>query len=478
MNSRILVSITMLVVLAVTALTAYWLGSRVHPPAAASASAAASEKVALYWYDPMVPDQHFDKPGKSPFMDMDLVPKYAGTDDANTVQVSAATVQNLGVRTQRVEVGQLASALRVPGSINWDLRAARELSARVDGVVDKLFVRAAFEPVRKGQALAELIAPVWSAAAQEYLALETLQSADARELRVAARNRLRVLGMGEAQIRSLRSGATGITLRAPADGVVGELSVREGQSVQAGMSLMRINGLDTVWAEAAIPQAQSVGVRPGMAVSAIATAFPGEIFNGTVEILLAQLDSATRTQRARIVLDNPGHRLLPGMFVELSFAEASGASHPLVADSALISSGTDTRVIIESSPGHFAPMRVVTGRSVAGQTEILKGLSGGEQVVISGQFMIDSEASLSGALDRLSSPQAGEPMQHDMHEGHEMPAEADPHQSHAMPDPPDPHQGHDMPAPADPHQGHEMPAQPDPHQGHEMPTSPARDVRP
>ena len=441
MNSKILVSIAMLVVLAITAVTAYWLGSRAHPAGAASESAAASEKAALYWYDPMVPDQHFDKPGKSPFMDMDLVPKYAGTDDATTIQVSAATVQNLGLRTQRAEVGRLATVLRVPGNINWDLREARELSARADGVVDKLFVRAAFEPVRKGQALAELIAPAWSAAAQEYLALETLQSADARELRAGARNRLRVLGMSEGQIRSLRNGDTGITLRAPADGVVGELSVRQGQSVQAGMSLMTIYGLDTVWAEAAIPQAQTVGVHPGMMVSASATAFPGEIFSGTVETLLAQLDSATRTQRARIVLDNPGHRLLPGMFVELSFSGASGDLRPLVADSALISRGADTRVIIETAPGRFAPVRVVTGRSAAGQTEILDGLSGGEHVVVSGQFMIDSEASLSGALDRLSPPPAGEPMQHDTHEGHDMPAPAEPHEDHVTPDP---HQGHDM----------------------------------
>ena len=237
---------------------------------------------------------------------------------------------------------------------------------------------------------------------------------------------------------------------------------------------MTINGLDTVWAEAAIPQAQSIGVRAGMAVEARLSAFPGEVFAGTVESLLADIDAGTRTRRARIVLDNSDHRLAPGMFVDLSFAATEGVTHPLIPDSALIATGSDARVIIETGQGSFAPVRIVAGRSAAGQTEILEGLKGGEQVVVSGQFLIDSEASLSGVLDRLSAPPSTAPMPHDAHEGHTMPADQGDHSGHAMPAQADPHadhdthEGHEMPANQDEHSGHAMPAQVDPHAGHDM----------
>ncbi len=260
----------------------YWLGMRSSMSGAASATSPADEPQALYWYDPMYPDKHFAKPGKSPFMDMQLVPKYAESgapatreplywydpmqpdkhfdkpgkspfmdmqlvakypeagqangDDAQSVRVSAAVLQNLGVRTAVVEMGALSAGAHVPGSIAWDQRATSAVSARADGVIEKLFVRAPYESVRKGQALAELVAPEWNAAAQEYLALGRAGSADARALQGAARSRLRVLGMDEGQIRSLR-GSPRVVLRAPRDGIVSQLDVREGQRVQAGMPL-------------------------------------------------------------------------------------------------------------------------------------------------------------------------------------------------------------------------------------------------
>ncbi|MFZ2235228.1 MAG: efflux RND transporter periplasmic adaptor subunit [Dokdonella sp.] len=373
----------------------------------------------LYWYDPMVPDKQFDKPGKSPFMDMQLVPKYAdgGAADANVVTVDGSTRQNLGVRTSKVEIGTLSAGARVPGSIAWDRRTAYEISARANGIIEKLFVRAPYESVKKGQALAELVAPDWSAAAQEYLALGRADSADARALQSAARNRLRVLGMDDSQIKDLRGGNPRVVLRAPADGVVSTLDVRQGQRVQAGMPLMTVNGLDTVWVEAAIPQEQVAGISPGVRVEASVSAFPGETFDGEVESLLPNLDTGTRTQMARIVLDNPGHRLAPGMFADLQFTSAGGESHPLVPEEALISSGSNARLIVSEGEGRFRPVRVVTGRSAGGKTEILKGLDGGESVVVSGQFLIDSEASLSGALDRLSAPDA------DDEAGNAMPAD-------------------------------------------------------
>ena len=385
--------------------TGYWLGSHRSAQPTTNAAAATNAKRAMYWYDPMVPATHFDKPGKSPFMDMQLVPRYADgdatTETVGSVHIDASTVQNLGMRTATVEIGALARGLRVPGMIGWDLRQATAVSARVDGVIDKLYVRAPFERVKAGQPLASLIAPQWNTAAQEYLALRDSTSADARALRSAAQERLRSLGMDEGQIRSVGRSTSRILLRAPTDGVVSALDVREGQRVSAGMPIMTINGLHSVWLEAAIPQGQSGGIVAGTPVEATVSARPGEIFRGRVEALLPDIDPTTRTQRARIVLDNPQETLAPGMFAELQLQSASSRSYPLVPDEAVIATGDATRVIVADANGHFRPVAVRTGLSSGGKTEILAGLKGGERVVVSGQFLIDSEASLSGALERL-----------------------------------------------------------------------------
>ncbi len=386
-------------VLGVGLAAGYGLGHRT--PTAVSAPAA--DKKILYWYDPMKPDQHFDHPGKSPFMDMQLVPKYPDGDatTAGSVRIDPTMVQNLGMRTATVELGTLAGDLRVPATIGWDLRQATAVTARADGVIDNLYVRAPFEHVTAGQPLASLIAPAWNTAAQEYRALAAATSSDARALQSAARERLRALGMDENQIRDAGRDGARMVLRAPSDGVVSSLDAREGQRIGAGMPIMTINGLRTVWLDAAIPQAQSGGVSPGTPVLATVNAHPGETFRGRVEALLPDIDAATRTQHARIVLDNPQETLAPGMFAELQLQSGGGHRYPLVPDEAVIATGTSTRVIIAESAGRFRPVAVRTGRSADGKTEILAGLRGGERVVVSGQFLIDSEASLSGALERM-----------------------------------------------------------------------------
>ncbi len=399
-----LILATVMAAIALLALGVF-LGRRSAPAADTNVTntTGSSDKKILYWYDTMVPQQHFDKPGLSP-MGMQMVPKYAGAvgADKDTVKIDPSTQQNLGMRTMTVKLGQLQRKVRVSGTVAWDMRQAQTISARANGVIDRLFVRAPYESVKAGQPLAALISPQWNAAAQEYLALADAQSADARALHGAARERLHVLGMDNAQIRALNGSNARIVIAAPIDGVVGALDVREGQQISAGMPLLTINGLDTVWLEAALPQAQSAGIVAGTPVQASVGALPGTIFHGRVEALLPDVDPMTRTQRARIVLDNPGHRLAPGMFAEVTFGGAtSGSAHPLVPDEALISTGADTRVIVADGEGRFKPVAVRTGLSSDGMTEILAGLHGGEQVVISGQFLIDSEANLSGALQRL-----------------------------------------------------------------------------
>jgi len=393
---------------------------RAGAPVAQGAAPAADPKV-LYWYDPMMPDQHFDKPGKSPFMDMQLVPRLAGAsgnEDAGIITLDPRAVQNLGVRTTRAERGTLASAIRAAGEVTFDERAVAVVQARVAGIVERLDVRAALTPVRKGQTLLTLLAPDWTAAQEDFLALRNARAPGLDALRAASRQRLLLLGMGEGQIRALEQGGraqTRIAVTAPRDGVVGELSVREGATVMAGTPLLRINGLDTVWISAAIPEAQSGRVAPGMPVQAEFAAFPGERFAGTIEALLPGLDATTRTQTARIVLGNPGHRLAPGMFARVDIDATHGVAAVLVPTDAVIATGTRNVVIVADGNGRFRAQQVRVGAEAGGRTQILEGIADGDSVVQSGQFLIDSEASLAGTLARLHGGDAA-------HEAHAKPA--------------------------------------------------------
>jgi Cu(I)/Ag(I) efflux system membrane fusion protein len=373
----------------------------------AAATAGEGERKVLYWYDPMVPDQHFDKPGKSPFMDMELVPKYADDVSTTGVRIDPGVQQNVGIRTETVQTGTLSGQVRVPGTLTWDLRKESILSAPVETIVSRLIVKAPYESVRRGEPLATVLSPTWGSALAETRALAQADSAYARELQSAAQQRLRYLGLSN----TATAGSGGVVLRAPREGVVSEIMIREGQTAMPGMPLFRINGTDTMWLEAAIPQAGVQGVGPGTSVTATVSAVPGRTFEGEVETLLPDIDAATRTQRARVVLRNEDRLLIPGMFAQLTLEPEAGKEVPLIPSEALITTGTDSRVIVVGPDGNFQPVRVTTGRSSGGRTEILAGLKGGEKVVTSGQFLIDSEASLSGALGRLEAPaqEAGQP---------------------------------------------------------------------
>jgi len=378
------------------------------PPASTSAPA---DKQVLYWYDPMSPDKHFDKPGKSPLMDMQLVPRYADTggESPGAVNVDARVVQNFGVRTVRAERGVLGSSVIATGSVAFDERAVTTVQARVAGIVERLEVRAPLTPVTQGQALLTLLAPDWTAAQEEYLSLRRSSAPGLDDLLAASRQRLLLLGMDEAQIRAIEHGGKAqsrFTVTAPRAGVIGELSAREGASVVAGSPLMRINGLDTVWINAAIPEAQVARVAPSSPAEATVPAFPGERFSGQVEALLADIDAATRTQTARIALRNPGHRLVPGMYARIEIAAANATAGVLLPTDAVIATGTRNIVIVDDGQGRFRAQEVRVGDEANGKTQIVDGIVEGERVVLSGQFLIDSEASLSGTLARLQGSDA------------------------------------------------------------------------
>ena len=361
---------------------------------------ASEEREVLYWYDPMAPSHRFDKPGKSPFMDMQLVPKYADEEaGGGGVQIDPAVTQNLGVRLATVEMGSLPSGLTATGTIEFNDRDVAIVQAKAGGFVQRVYGRAPADVVAAGAPLADLLIPEWAGAQGEFLAV--LRTGDPA-LIGAARNRLRLLGMPPELITAVeRSGVVRdvVTVTTPSAGVIKALGVRAGMTVTAGQTLAEVNGLARVWLSAAVPEAQSAQVRVGQTVRTSFAAYPGETFSGQVTAVLPQAETASRTLTARIELANPDGRLRPGMFAAVEFAGQS-RSALLVPSEAVIRTGKRALVMLAKDGGRFVPAEVQIGREAGGKTEILAGLAAGEQVVASGQFLLESEASLTGVQAR------------------------------------------------------------------------------
>jgi Cu(I)/Ag(I) efflux system membrane fusion protein len=381
-------------------------------------------KRVLYWHDPMVPAQKFDKPGKSPFMDMMLVPVYAdaGTDE-NHISVSPRVQQNLGLRTAEVVHGSMTPRVGAVGNIAFDEREQAIVQARATGYVERLYVRATLDHVGKGQPLADLYVPDWVAAQEEFLAVSRMQGKDLSDLVDGARQRMRQVGMSDAQIRLFEASGKvqpRVTLVAPVGGVVVELMAREGMTVMPGATLFRINSLSTVWANADVPESQAALLRPGAVVEGRSAALPNAIFKGTVQAILPDVDAATRTLKARVELSNPGDQLVPGMFVtvNLSTHAQEGLTVPT---EAIIQTGQRSVVMLAEANGTYRPVDVEIGIESNGQTEIKRGLALGQKVVVSGQFLVDSEASLKGIGTRIgdasTKPPASQPMAAGEHHG-------------------------------------------------------------
>jgi len=379
-------------------------------PATDETGEAGSGRRVLYWHDPMVPGQRFDKPGKSPYMDMQLVPVYA--DDAGEgsgVRISPRVQQSLGVRTAPAIRANLSTSLQAVGSVAYDDRDVALVTARNNGYVEKLYVRTTLQAVRQGQPLAQLYVPEWVAAQEEYLSARRLSDARFEGLADAARQRMALTGMPEPVIRRVESTLSlhpRFTVTAPLSGVVSELAVREGATLAMGMPMFRINGMQSVWVNAEIPEGAAWQVRPGMSAKAVTAAFPDQTFSGKVAAILPEVDSTTRTIKARVALRNPAGKLVPGMFVTVHFLPAAKPEAVVVPSEALIRTGTRTVVFVADGKGSFSPVEVEPGMEADGQTEIRRGLEAGQSVVVSGQFLIDSEASLRGTGVRMQADPA------------------------------------------------------------------------
>ncbi|MDE3009757.1 MAG: efflux RND transporter periplasmic adaptor subunit [Pseudomonadota bacterium] len=370
--------------------------------AAVSAAPAAASARVLYWYDPMKPDQHFDNPGKSPFMDMELVPRYAEAPAREQgLSISTAATSRLGVRLAAVERSVLAPAITVPVSVQFNDRQVAVVQARAAAFVERAWPHAPGDVVAAGAPLVELLLPDWAGAQSEYLAV--LKTGDAA-LADAARARLQLLGMSAALIaRVAAAGQAEATqvITAPIAGVIQSLDVRAGMTVAAGANLVRINGLGSVWLEAAVPEAQAGLLAPGMALSATFPGLPGSTFRARVQSLLPEANADAHTVRVRAELPAAG-RLRPGMFGTAQLTPPAQAATLQVPSEAVIRTGTRDLVIVAGKDGRYVPVEVRLGTESGERIGILAGLHEGEQVVASGQFLIDSEASLKGVMARLA----------------------------------------------------------------------------
>ncbi|MCC6786623.1 MAG: efflux RND transporter periplasmic adaptor subunit [Hyphomonadaceae bacterium] len=390
------------VALGVVGAGGYWLGAN-----RSNGAAPEGQRQVLYWYDPMRPEVHFDRPGRSPFMAMDLVPRYADeTQGEAGVRIDPGVAQNLGVRLATVERSTIARSVLAAGVIAFNERNVAIVQARAGGFVERMHGRAVGDVVAAGAPIVDIRVPEWAAAQAEYLALRSAGG----DLAQAARRRLAMLGMPTSLIERVEREGTPrpvFTVVAPISGAITALDIRQGMMVTPGAPIATINGLSPVWLVASLPQADAALARHGASVVATLPAYAGETFSGRIESVLPAADAATRSIEVRIALANPQGRLRPGMTAEVRLNERAQPAL-VVPSEAVIRTGTRSIVIVVRDDGGYAPVEVGLGRQQANQVEISTGLTEGQRVVASGQFLIDSEASLSGVVARLNASRGGD----------------------------------------------------------------------
>lgn len=342
----------------------------------------------------MHPEVDLDAPGNCPICGMALIPKQREAADPRTIHIDPAMVQNLGMRTATVTRGALSAGITAQGTVMEDEQRVTVITSRTSGWVEKLLVDGTGDVVTAGQSLARLYAPALESAQQELALARKLEDAS---LISAAIARLRNLGIDDTDA----GGRT--VLRAPADGVITTLMIRDGAEVGPGMPLMTLTDLRQVWVRAEIPEAQAVGLASGQAASVQVPGAGITDIAARIDTVYPALDRDTRRVGIRLVVDNADLRLRPGMFAQVHFEGGTATPVLRVPSEALIRTGRRNTVIVAEGDGRFRPVAVTPGREVDGETEILDGLMEGDRVVVSGQFLIDSEASLSGAFHRMAS---------------------------------------------------------------------------
>ena len=364
---------------------------------------ARTEKKVLHWVAPMDPNFKSDKPGKSP-MGMDLVPVYEDSaSDGDAVTINAAVVNNLGVRTEKAQVRPLWRRVEATGYVGFDETRISHINTRVQGWIVSLRVNSEGERVRKGDLLFELYSPEIVNAQKEYL--QALNRGGPK-LVGGAEEKLRALGMIPSEVKALAQRGTAsenIKIIAPQDGVVATLSVREGMFIQPNTTIMSLADLSSVWMQAEVFESQADWVAVGQAAEARLDYLPGSVFSGQVDYVYPVLDPVTRNLRVRLRFDNPNERLKPNMYARVSVYGRLKPYALSIPREALIRAPGRDRVVVAVGDGGFHVHEVMTGMESGEFVEILAGISEGDEIVTSAQFLIDSEASLAGSIKRLES---------------------------------------------------------------------------
>ncbi len=360
----------------------------------------------LYWVAPMDPNFRRDEPGKSP-MGMDLVPVYADKVDATPgiVKIDPTVVSNLGVRTAVVESGPLPGRIETVGYVGYDEDTLMHVHLRVDGWIENLSVTTTGDAVRKGQVLFELYSPTLVNAQEEFL---LALSGKSTTMIKASRERLASLGMTLGEINDLaeeRKVKQRIRKYAMRDGVVAHLGVREGNFVTPASNVMSIAELDRIWVLAEVFERQAGLVVPGQQAEVELDYLPGERWQGTVDYVYPELDPVTRTLKVRIRFENEGQALRPNMFARVTLLGSDTEEVVHIPREALIRGGAADRVVLALGAGRFRSQIVDTGVESGDRVAIRDGLSAGDVIVTSGQFLIDSESNIDSALLRMEPTQ-------------------------------------------------------------------------
>ena len=366
---------------------------------------AEEEKEILYWVAPMDPNYRRDKPGKSP-MGMELIPFYSGGDeDGSTVTISPTVIQNLGVRTAVAELTRLWRGIDTVGYVDYDESKVSHIHLRTEGWIEKLAVESEGERVKKGDFLFDVYSPKLVNAQEE---LVTALATGNKGLIRATKERLSALGISSAQIKKLekdRRVKQRISVYAPQDGVVSSLPVREGMFVKPSMRVMTLGDLSSVWLLAEVFERQSQWVEVGQTAEVSLSYIPGKVWQGKVEYIYPSLDPKTRTLKVRLRFENPGERLKPNMYSNVKIYGGAKEDTIVIPLEGLIRTGREERVIIALGEGRFEARQVKAGIESGEYVEILQGVSEGDKIVTSGQFLIDSEASMRASLTRMSAPE-------------------------------------------------------------------------
>ena len=407
MNSKrpavLLAAITTVVVVVVLAY--FFLSSRNGSDPSAQGS---GEKKILYWRDPMDPTMTSDKPGKSP-MGMDMVPVYEG-DPGGGVKIDPTTIQNIGVRYEVAEVRSLMRNIRTSGRVEFNERGLYYVNTKISGWVEKLYVNTTGQFVRKGERLLEIYSPELVSAEEEYIIALKSQATDSVQiggegLLERTHRKLMFWDIPQDQIDRLeatRQPVKTMALVAPASGIVLEKNVLQGGNIMAGTNLYKIADLTTVWVSADVYEYEVPFVKVGQHATVTLPYDPGRKFHGRVTFVYPTVNADTRTVRVRLELPNPGGSLKPDMFATVELESPVSIKGVTVPEEAVIHSGERNVVVVSRGGGRFESRDVTLGVVADGYYQVLWGVNAGDSIVVSSQFLLDSESSLKAALKQMT----------------------------------------------------------------------------